>query len=62
MVTGSISERQKKPSVTRIFNRLLLASVLSRHPVGSFRNGEALEGRVGGAEVLFEMRGRSSAG
>jgi hypothetical protein len=30
-VTEGISERQKKPSVTRSFNRLLLASVLSRH-------------------------------
>jgi len=29
-VTEGISERQKKPSVTRSFNRLLLASVLSR--------------------------------
>ena len=38
------------------------ASALSRHPVGSFRNRAALEGWVGRAEVLFEMRGRSSAG
>ena len=56
------SERQKKPSVTRSFNRLLPASVLSRHPAGSLRNCRALEVRVGRAEVLFEMRGRSSAG
>ena len=61
-VPDRTSQRQKEPSVTRVFCKLRPSFSLSRHPMGSFRNRGALEGWVGRAEVLFEMRGRSSAG
>ena len=46
-VTRGSPECQKKPSVTRSFNRLLPASVLSRHSGGILGNRRALAGTPG---------------
>src|SRR6516225_8273024 len=46
-VANGTSERQKKPSVTLIFNRLLLTFVLSRQLPGIFGNAQTVQGSVG---------------